>query len=670
MSQRSEHLTDDALAQFLRSRSAGPDLGLLDDIVRTVVATPQDRPWLRLRPVRLPRTSLLIVASALLLATMGAIAVGTRFLVPDPLVSAFGGTWISTSDADGGTQTMSVEVSADGAVDVTVHDTIATVCSGASSTMTGSGAIEGGTRIVIPQPVYTCDDGSEPATSSGPPLEAQLRNWTLTRDSQAGTLTDNIGGTWHREGAAVPEPSSEPAISDRMWPQTSREDVRAAQELADAGDPNYTWQVDPDLASEENLYPWDSEIVERFLREELGWEDWAIGRDGVFAGAPGGTYDEVVLIRCAPGQTNPLYSEMPPDVHGCAPTIDDFRYETVMLSVKQPGRLGPSGIWVVAGWEMLQPVDLGSFYEHLYPHWELRQVEQVAPPSDAEVTALLEAFLGARVDGAGAEQYVHRHLEGWDDEEAPILYSTTGGSPYVRYEFDRLQGPVWPSGWIEVRIRLFAEDGTEVEQSFIVVRQEDGRLGLMYGLPFDSNLFPTTENGEPARLPYRLLDGEVTFAAAAPWNDTSEDRTSVTLGGVGRGSASQFTMFTVVVDPGTGTGCEVGPAVADAEALVSSIRSNPDLEATDASSVSVGGMDALQMDVVGLRQVHVGDCLPIVLEHVGLGQDNRVRLYLVDLPDGMSARVLAIAISALDSEFDYVVEAATPVLDSFEFHAP
>ena len=162
-----------------------------------------------------------------------------------------------------------------------------------------------------------------------------------------------------------------------MWPQTSREDVRAAQELADAGDPNYTWQVDPDLASEENLYPWDSEIVERFLREELGWEDWAIGRDGVFAGAPGGTYDEVVLIRCAPGQTNPLYSEMPPDVHGCAPTIDDFRYETVMLSVKQPGRLGPSGIWVVAGWEMLQPVDLGSFYEHLYPHWELRQVEQV-----------------------------------------------------------------------------------------------------------------------------------------------------------------------------------------------------------------------------------------------------------------------------------------------------
>jgi hypothetical protein len=342
----------------------------------------------------------------------------------------------------------------------------------------------------------------------------------------------------------------------------------------------------------------------------------------------------------------------------------------VMLSVKQPGRLGPSGIWVVAGWEMLQPVDLGSFYEHLYPHWELRQVEQVAPPSDAEVTALLEAFLGARVDGAGAEQYVHRHLEGWDDEEAPILYSTTGGSPYVRYEFDRLQGPVWPSGWIEVRIRLFAEDGTEVEQSFIVVRQEDGRLGLMYGLPFDSNLFPTTENGEPARLPYRLLDGEVTFAAAAPWNDTSEDRTSVTLGGVGRGSASQFTMFTVVVDPGTGTGCEVGPTVADAEALVSSIRSNPDLEATDASSVSVGGMDALQMDVVGLRQVHVGDCLPIVLEHVGLGQDNRVRLYLVDLPDGMSARVLAIAISALDSEFDYVVEAATPVLDSFEFHAP
>ena len=76
-------LPDDVITQFLRTRSADPEVGLLDDILRTVGATPQDRPWLGLRPILLPRTTLLIVAIALLLATMGAIAVGSRLLQPD-----------------------------------------------------------------------------------------------------------------------------------------------------------------------------------------------------------------------------------------------------------------------------------------------------------------------------------------------------------------------------------------------------------------------------------------------------------------------------------------------------------------------------------------------------------------------------------------------------------
>jgi hypothetical protein len=74
------------------------------------------------------------------------------------------------------------------------------------------------------------------------------------------------------------------------------------------------------------------------------------------------------------------------------------------------------------------------------------------------------------------------------------------------------------------------------------------------------------------------------------------------------------------------------------------------------------------MDVVSLGQLEVGDCSPIVLERLSLGPDERMRVYVLDLPEGMSARTLAIAISALDSEFDYVMRAAAPVLDSFEFH--
>jgi hypothetical protein len=165
-----------------------------------------------------------------------------------------------------------------------------------------------------------------------------------------------------------------------------------------------------------------------------------------------------------------------------------------------------------------------------------------------------------------------------------------------------------------------------------------------------------------------MLDGEVTFAAAPPWSHTSHDRTSMILGGVGRGSASQFTMFQVVADPRTATGCETGPTAADAEALAESIRSNADLEATAPMAESVGGVDALRMDVVASRRTEVGECMPLVLDRLWVGEDTPMRLYLLDLPEGMSARTMAIAIVALDSEFERVVKAATPVLDSFEFH--
>jgi hypothetical protein len=586
--------------------------------------------------------------------------------------SPFAGTWVSTSDADGGTQTMTVQVFADGAVEIVVTDDVATVCSGTPSTMTGTGRIDGGTALVIPAPNYTCDDGGEPETLSGPPLDEQLRDWTLVLGPETDSLSDGVGGVWLREGAEVPSPG--PTIAGTTWwPQTSLEEALEAQELADAGDPDYTWQVDPTLAAwpDSNAEePWGAEIFERFIREELGWEEFsgfAIG--GYVEG--GGHLEGVLFIRCAPGRTNPLYPkvypEMPSEVRGCAPTIDDSRYETVRFNVEQQARFGPSGIWVVTRWEMLQPAESYSTFDHLYPDFDQRQVEQTAPPSDAEVTALVQAFLGARVDGEGAEKYLHRHGdEGWGDEEVPLLYATTGGTPYERSEIERVQGPVWPTGWIELKVRLFAEDGTVVEQSFVVVRQENGRLGLVYGSP--SSRIPTTENGQAVPVPYSFLDGEVTFAAAPPWGGTILDRTYTVLGGVGRGSASQFTMFTIVADPLTETGCETGPAPADAEALVRSIRSNPDLEATAPVAASVGGIDALQMDVVAAPGA--SDCgPPLVLgENVWAGQDGPMRVYLLDLPEGMSARILAIAISALESEFPRVVKAAAPILDSFEFH--
>jgi hypothetical protein len=47
-----------------------------------------------------------------------------------------------------------------------------------------------------------------------------------------------------------------------------------------------------------------------------------------------------------------------------------------------------------------------------------------------------------------------------------------------------------------------------------------------------------------------------------------------------------------------------------------------------------------------------------------------MRLYLFDAPEGSSMRIQAIAIVAPESRFERAVEAAAPVVDSVEFHAP
>lgn len=500
--------------------------------------------------------------------------------------SVFAGTWYSVSDADGGTQTMTVEVLADSVVEIVVTDDIASVCSRTPSTMTGTGRLEGDTKLVIPAPVYSCDDGSEAVAMSGPPLQEQLRNLTYLHDSQTDVLTVGPGSVWTRERGPVP--SATPTILGSMWPQSSLDEVRQAQELADAGDPAYTWQVDPGLASygDGNAPedPLGAEILERFVREELGWEAFS-GFAIMGYVENGGHVEGVLFIRCAPDQTNPLYPDaypdMPAEVRECAPTVDDSRYETVRFNVEQEARVGPTGIWVVTGWKMLEPVAPSSIGDHLFPDYDARQVEQWAPPSEAEVTERVQAFLGARVSGEGAETFLYRRDADEPqspDEVVPLMYATTGGATYERSEIVRVQGPVWPTGWSEFKVRLFAKDGTVVEQSFIVAREESGRLGLSYGSQTSPAL--TTENGHSVPVPYRFLDGEVTFAAAPPWGDTILEPTFTILGGVGRGSASQFTMFMIMADPLTGTGCEAGPAPADAEALVRSIRSNPDLEAT------------------------------------------------------------------------------------------
>ena len=446
------------------------------------------------------------------------------------------------------------------------------------------------------------------------------------------------------------DPSPEPTSLESMWPQSSLEEARQAQELADAGDPRYTWQVDPDLRSGPSQPTDDTEIVARFLREELGWEDFRfmpVPEDGFGDGA---SYNNA-FIRCAAGRTNPLY---PNDPGACAPTIDDVRFERVSLDLGQPVRKDPSGIWVVTRWRTLSPF------------------EQVAPASEADAKALLEAFIAARVERDGAADYVDVPLDDSPTGEVPLMYATSSGAPYERGDFERVGVPAWPDGTMQFRVRMFAEGGvTVVEQSFRMHRDDTGGLRLEYR--FSPESAPTTENGQVVPVEYTFAIAEMTFQAAYPWDYHPSTVTGLPADTTLYLDDNQGAGFALVADPRpVETACQQGAAPADAAALARSIQSDPDLEATAPVDVSVGGVHALRLDVVAAPDGSVCGPLggvPLVMAERGLASDERMRLYLLDLPGG-SARTLAIAIITSGTRFERGVEAAAPLVDSVRFGAP
>jgi hypothetical protein len=185
----------------------------------------------------------------------------------------------------------------------------------------------------------------------------------------------------------------------------------------------------------------------------------------------------------------------------------------------------------------------------------------------------------------------------------------------------------------------------------------------------------TTENGQAVGQPHSMLHGEVTFQVAPPWKvrtwDSLNGPTWTTLVGPYEGQ----TRVRVMADPLPieTRPCREGPAPADAEALARSIRSYPNLKTTtEPVTVRIAGIEALRMDVVAVTASD--HCQALVLRP-GLNSSGddldrgyRMRLYLLDLPEGFSARIMAIAIAAPEPGFEAVVEAAAPIVDSFQLH--
>jgi hypothetical protein len=434
-----------------------------------------------------------------------------------------------------------------------------------------------------------------------------------------------------------------------MWPQTSQEEVEEAQGLADAGDPDVTWQVAPEIVGD--TAPGDADIFRRFLTEELGWDNVRWGDrttlywGGECASIMGCTSYQVGFVRCATDQTNALYPE-DPEGAGCAPTIDEVTYETATVTVEQLADRGTTGIWVVTGWSTSQGL------------------KQRVPRSDAVVADALDQFLQARVDGEGAEEQVKS-----SSDPIRLLYAASNGSAYERFDYE--VAPRWPTGEFDATIRMYADGGnTVVEQQFTLYDAVDRLL-----LEFRER--STVENGQPLPEPYSILDGQVTFEVPPPWYgffDYGPD----TIALIQPDLPGDLAVLGVLPDPlPLENGCEPGPPPADAEALARSILSDSDLEATEPVAVSVGGMAALQMDVVTATGATVCDSgSPEVLAVADSGDGfgahwlepgDRMRLYLLDLPDGLSARTLAITFVAPEASYEAVLEYAGPILDSFEF---
>jgi hypothetical protein len=295
---------------------------------------------------------------------------------------------------------------------------------------------------------------------------------------------------------------------------------------------------------------------------------------------------------------------------------------------------------------------------------EDKDAESTQMHSEAEIADLLNHFIDARVAGEGAQQYLNGRAE-----DVPLLYATSSGEPYERGEFEQEVGAEWPYGWSAFKVRLFSGN-TVVEQVFFA--SPAGRLGLNIAGIFGTggDLAPTTEDGRPVAWAHDYFDGEVTIHAAHPWAPTGGGNSIVLIPAgaaptTDGGERRAWKMASFMTNPGrVEEGCRIGPAVADAEALVENLRSYPGLETTAPIAFGGGGAEGLMMDVVIADGANA--CYAGVMNQLRPGY--RMRLYLFDAPGGSSMSVLAIPLVVPELDFERAVENTAPI--TVEFHAP
>lgn len=223
-----------------------------------------------------------------------------------------------------------------------------------------------------------------------------------------------------------------------IWPQTTETAAAAVQAEVEAGDPSTYWQVD---------WNQDGIVARRFVKEQLGWKRMLDTGVSYVPSDSGQAWEAEVVewyfIRCDRDATNPLYPDDP--IGGeCAPTIDQTHYDQIVVRAEQLVRQGRSGIWLVTGWDHVEPY------------------EQTMPPSDDDrVRALrmIRSFLEARISGAGAEPF----LVPAADAPRFHLYTSSDLTRFGRFEVagqPSAIGVAWPfGGFGDYVARLFPTSG-------------------------------------------------------------------------------------------------------------------------------------------------------------------------------------------------------------------
>ncbi|MBI2236957.1 MAG: hypothetical protein HYU54_00295 [Actinobacteria bacterium] len=341
----------------------------------------------------------------------------------------------------------------------------------------------------------------------------------------------------------VEEPTPTPGVLpgvlwEGMWPQETR----------------YGLQTDPEA------------LAIQFAREILGWDDSKV----YSSGSPEGPVYRFRLLRCGP-EPNAFYPG-----EECAPTIDETRHQRVTVRLERPlGRL-----WVVTRITEVAPL--------------FRPV----PPSEAEIRALLERFLAARVAGTGAERYIRESPEGIEGFEE-VLYSTTRGVPYERFEILEIWGPEWEGREYGATVRLIAEDETFIEEIEYTITPQDVR---------ESVLLRPSQGTSYGTWPFREVDPDAPPPRSLAASGFSPNLPDVLPAGWevepdGRGSAFTFTVgtpswradagVTVVADPLAGFAtCGTSPRSADE--FLAFLSGRADLEVGEPQPVSVGGLGGVR----------------------------------------------------------------------------